>query len=66
LTWVAQSSNYIFGLALKLVTYTPYLLSVVVYSKKGKKERKKENNSRAQALACLMSIVVSFVYALCY
>jgi hypothetical protein len=52
---------------LKLGTYTPYLLSVVVYSRKRrKKERKKEKNSKTQALACLMSIVLPFVYALCY
>jgi hypothetical protein len=56
--------NYVFSLTLKLGKYTPYLLSVIFYSRK--KERKKEKNSKAQALACLMSIVLSFVYALCY
>jgi hypothetical protein len=45
---------------LKLGTYTSYLLSVVVYSRE-REERKKENNSKAQALACLMSMVLSFV-----
>jgi hypothetical protein len=55
--------NEFFSLALKLGTYTPYLLLVVAYSRK---RRKKENNSKAQALACLMSIVLSFVFALCY
>jgi hypothetical protein len=34
--------NYIFSLALKLGTYTPYLLSVVVYLRE-REERKKEN-----------------------
>jgi hypothetical protein len=34
--------NCIFYLALKLGTYTPYLLSVVVYSRERKEERKKE------------------------
>jgi hypothetical protein len=57
--------NYIFSLALKLSTYTPYLLSVVVYSRE-REERKKEKNSKAQALACLMSMVLPFVFALCY
>jgi hypothetical protein len=57
--------NCIFSLALKLGTYTPYLISVVVYSRE-REERKKENNYKAQALACLMSLVLSFVFALCY
>jgi hypothetical protein len=56
--------NCIFYLALKLGTYTPYLLSVVVYSREIKEERKK--NSKSQALACLMSIVLSIAFALCY
>jgi hypothetical protein len=30
--------NYIFSLALNLGTYTPYLLSVVVYSRKRRKK----------------------------
>jgi hypothetical protein len=47
---------------LKLGTYTSYLLLVVVYSK----EREERKNSKGQALACLISIVLSFVYALCY
>jgi hypothetical protein len=34
---------------------------MVVYSRE-REERKKENNSKAQALACLMSIVLSFVF----
>jgi hypothetical protein len=59
--------NYIFSLALKPGTYTPYLILVVVYSRKRrKKERKKEKNSKVQALAYLISIVLSFVYPLCY
>jgi hypothetical protein len=36
---------------------------VVVNSRNRKK---KENNSKAQALASLMSIVLSVVFALCY
>jgi hypothetical protein len=44
--------------------YTPYLLSMSTCSKE-KKERKKKFGT-AQALACLMSIVLSFVLALCY
>jgi hypothetical protein len=57
--------NEFFSLALKLGTYTSYLLSVVVYSIE-REERKKEKNSKAQTLACLMSIVLSFVFALCH
>jgi hypothetical protein len=55
--------NCILSLALKLDTYTPYLLSVVVYSREREKRKK---NSKAQALECLMSVVLSFIFALCY
>jgi hypothetical protein len=34
--------------------------------KRKEKRRKKEKSSKAQALACLMSIALSFVFALCY
>jgi hypothetical protein len=62
-----KPQNEFFSFALNLGTYTSYLLSVVVYSRKRrKKEIKKEKTSKAQALACLMSLVLSFVYALCY
>jgi hypothetical protein len=54
--------NEFFSLALKLGIYTSYLPSVVVYSK----EREETKNSKAQALACLMSIVLSFIFALCH
>jgi hypothetical protein len=37
---------------------------VGICSKEKKREERK--NSKAQALACLMSIVLSFVFALCY
>jgi hypothetical protein len=52
--------NCIFSLALNLGTYTPYLFSVVVYSKEREK-MKERKNYKGQALACLMSIVLSFV-----
>jgi hypothetical protein len=66
--------KFIFSLASKLGTYIPYLLSVAICSKekkrkekRRKKERKKERKKfQAQGLACLMSIVLSFVFALCY
>jgi hypothetical protein len=57
--------NDILSLALKLGTYTTYLLSVAICSKE-KKIKEKRKNSKAQSLACLMSIVLSFVFALCY
>jgi hypothetical protein len=38
---------------------------VAIFSKEKKIEERKKS-SKAQALACLMSIVLSFVFALCY
>jgi hypothetical protein len=57
--------KFIFSLASKLGRYIPYLLSVATCSKE--KRRKKERKKfQAQALACLMFIVLSFVFALCH
>jgi hypothetical protein len=53
--------KFIFSLASKFGTCILYLLSVVFVEKK-REERKK---FQAQALACLISIVLSFVFALC-
>jgi hypothetical protein len=39
---------------------------VTCLKEKKREERKKEKSSKAQVLACLMSIVISFVFALCY
>jgi hypothetical protein len=42
-----------------------YLLLVVIYSREREEEiKERKKNSEAQALACLMSIVLSFVFAL--
>jgi membrane protein YqaA with SNARE-associated domain len=67
--------KFIFSLASKLGTYIPYLLSVSTCSKEKKRKEKKRKEKRrkkerkkfqAQALACLMFIILSFVFALCY
>jgi hypothetical protein len=50
----------IFSLASKLGTYTSYLRLVANYSKENKIEERKKS-SKAQALPCLMSIVLSFI-----
>jgi hypothetical protein len=55
--------NEFFSLDLKLGTYTTYLFSVAICSKE---KRRKKANSKTEALACLMSIILSFVFALCY
>jgi hypothetical protein len=58
--------KFVFSLASKLGTYIPYLLSVVTCSKEKRREKIKKEKFQAQALACFMSIVLSFVFALCY
>jgi hypothetical protein len=55
--------KFIFYLASKLGTYIPYLLSVATCSKE---KRRKKEKFQAQALACSMSIVLSFVFVLGY
>jgi hypothetical protein len=44
-------------------TYFQWLL---VQKKRKEKEKKERKKFQAQELACLMSIVLSFVFALCY
>jgi hypothetical protein len=53
---------------LSLLTFSGYLSKRKEKKRKEKKreQRKKEKSSKAQALACLMSIALSFVFALCY
>jgi hypothetical protein len=58
--------KFTFSLASKLGPYIPYLLSVATCSKEKKRKERKKRNFKEQALAYLMSIVLSFVFALCY
>jgi hypothetical protein len=60
LTWVAQSSKLHFSLALKLGTYTPYLLLVVVYSRE--REEKKERKEFQSTNACMFNVHSTFIY----
>jgi hypothetical protein len=46
-------------------TWILYLLSVATCSKENKREERKKD-FQAQALLCLMSIVLSFIFALCH
>jgi hypothetical protein len=56
--------KFIFSLASKLGTYIPYLLSVATCSKEKRRNKERKKKFQAQALACLMSIVLSFIFAL--
>jgi hypothetical protein len=57
--------RFIFSLVSKLGTHIPCLLLVTNFSKE-KRRKKKRKKFQAQALPCLMSIVLSFVFALCH